>query len=757
MTQNKIFDSNEVKMNWVGDWAKMRADIDGDGTAVYDFNQDGRFSFSDMNRRANVLANMMLNDFKLSVGDTICVLCKNRIEFIDLFFACGKIGIVLAPVSFHADREVVLQQIEDIKPAIFFYEGIFTQFTEELNLGLTEENQVCIDSFSQLYAKARLSQEYAAEISTPLALNDIAMLIATGGASGTPKICKISYRQIIWNIFEVISYGYWAENNKELVLFPLYHLGGWNSFLTAFIYGRETVLISEFYSKSVCQVVEQENITHFGGVNIMLDFIQKDEMFEQTRFEKMNGITLAGAPCDIKLIESFFDRGIAVAQAYGLTEAGPSNFSNSGFGGTLEDLKQKANSVGYPMLYCDYKISGSAQNPEVKVGDKGVMTLRSFHNYSGYLGDETLTKMAINKDGWVNTSDIASRNLDNTVRIHGRLDSTAEIFTDGGLPVNYDSIKMDWVGNTIGKRAIIAPNEESLLEVETNERATLFALNTKANMVARYLSENEGVILNKSIAIQASVEKQFIVFLATAKIGIALEIIKEDASEIKSSHIITDKNNVNYSNDVKVISYEHLIENQDSTTTDFAKPKAINSVALIVDDTEVTFRDLYWSSFRLFTFANISPLDSFVIFTDNLSISGWSFAHALINSGVNVSIINQSRLEAGKLLDIDSDYIFIDDSIDKGIAQALISERKYKQIFTNNANLQLNDISNPVCQVVSGNGTGIAGFITNNYVSNAQVSFPYTDYESKNDKGIISISSTNIESYNQTPIIVNLD
>ncbi len=705
------------KFNWVGDWAKMRADINGDDIAVYDFNQGKRFTFADVNRRANLLANILINDFDIQVGDTICILSKNRIEHIDLFFACGKAGIILSPISFHADKSIVIEQVKKVKPKLFFYEGIFTQFTEDLELDLPKEKHICIDTFSQLYANARFDTKYQSEINTPLALNDTAMLIPTSGSTGTPKICKISHRQIIWNIFEVISFGYWAENNKELVLFPLYLIGGINSFLSAFIYGRESVLVSEFYSTYACQAIQQENISHFGGVNVMLDFMKRDELFNSTPFEKLNGITIAGTPGNKEIMDIFLSKGIPVAQAYGLTEAGPSNFSNPGFGGSLDDLKNNADSIGYPMLYCDYKICGPQQNPEVKDGEKGTLALRSLHNFNGYLENDELTNKTISSDGWINSSDIASKSADNAVKIHGRLDSIFEIFSNGGTPENYDSLKMDWVGNTLSKRAAIAPNETSLFDHNTQKQLTLSELDSITNTIANNL-----LAYNRDkFAINSTPTNQLLVFLAAAKVGKVIEIVPTNNSH-GCDYIIVDDLDTDSGN-AETISIESLISG--SSIAPVSTAKAMNETALIIESKEITYNDLYWDAFRLYTFANLSALKSFTIIADSFSSTAASLAFALINMGVDLAIIGSDNTEENASLINNSDYLYIDSTVDENSGKSLASSSNAELLFTNCT--ETNIPNKNMNKVLNNDGFGIAGFSIEKNGKHISKSFPYIE------------------------------
>src|SRR6476660_6274113 len=73
-------------------------------------------TFGDIDARASRMANELLAR-GLKAGDRLCVHLANRLEFIDLFLACARIGVILVPMNV-LDKERALGHIvSDAEPA----------------------------------------------------------------------------------------------------------------------------------------------------------------------------------------------------------------------------------------------------------------------------------------------------------------------------------------------------------------------------------------------------------------------------------------------------------------------------------------------------------------------------------------------------------------------------------------------------------------------------------------------------------------
>jgi len=107
---------------------------------------------------------------------------------------------------------------------------------------------------------------------------------------------------------------------------------------------------------------------------------------------KLEAIIVGGAFSEPQTLQFFYDLGIPVVNAYGLTEGGT--------GVTVNDLKPfRADTVGKPLPGIEVRISNPDVDGigEVAVSGKTVM--------AGYLNDAEMTAETI-VDGWLMTGDM---------------------------------------------------------------------------------------------------------------------------------------------------------------------------------------------------------------------------------------------------------------------------------------------------------------------------------------------------------------
>lgn len=420
---------DDVPMNWIGDWAGRRAALTPRRVALYDVATDTRYTYAELNERANRVGAYLLDTLGLKKGDRICFIARNRIEPIDLYLACGKTGIVLAPLSYRLTKRELDDLLGRIQPRALFYEDVFAELAESLSLPESVTTSLKFEDGECAYTEQVLACE-PREVNTALALSDPYLYIHTGGTTATPKVCVIPHRQMVWNSVDIIvTAGGAMGQTRELLTFPFFHIGGWNTFTPIFHSGGYTVLLRQFDPGLVLELIEREQVTHFGGVEAMLQFMIRHPKFNSTRLDSLDGVTTAGAPCAPPAMRPFWERGIPVTQSYGLTEAGPSDFTYAAIDHSLDEIWKHNDSIGMPFFHTDHQIVDPETREPVARGEIGVLCMRSLHNFQEYLGQPERTEQAFMEGGWVYSGDLAVENDEGYVYIVGRADN---MFISGG-------------------------------------------------------------------------------------------------------------------------------------------------------------------------------------------------------------------------------------------------------------------------------------------------------------------------------------
>jgi len=429
----------QLPMDWVGDWAGCRRRQTPDRLAVVDASSGSRWTYAELDERANRVANWLTDVAGLQAGDAVCFIARNRIEPIDLYLACGKTGIILAPLSPRLAAPELSDLLARIQPRVLFYESALSELAEGLTIPSSVADKMAWPDTCDGRYEAEVLASSGVAANRALAMSDPFLYIHTGGTTATPKVCVVPHRQMVWNSVElIVAAPEGMGQRRELLFFPLFHIGGWNTFTPIFHAGGCVVLLRQFDAGEALSVIAAERVNHFGAVEAMLTFMAEHEDFGDTDLSSLQAITTAGAPCSEGSMQPFWERGIAVTQSYGQTEAGPSNFLNGRLGSDLETLKSTHDSVGTSLFHCDYRIVDPETQQPVGTNGSGVLLLRSPHNFDGYLADPERTAKTIDADGWVWSGDLACEDEAGYVRIVGRADN---MFVSGGENVSPEEIE----------------------------------------------------------------------------------------------------------------------------------------------------------------------------------------------------------------------------------------------------------------------------------------------------------------------------
>ena len=428
---------DDLPMNWVGDWAGRRAALTPQRTALYDSFTHKSYTFQDMNDRADRVGTYLADVLGLRKGDVLALICRNRIEAIDLYLACGKLGIILAPLSQRLKKPELDDLLARLQPRALVHEHQFAELAASLSVPTSAQVVLDLDDGRNLFETVVLNTE-PRPVNIPLATNDRCLYVHTGGTTAVPKICIVSYRQMVWNSFDILATGLAGSYQKVLITFPFFHIGGWNTFTPLFHAGITSVLLREFNPGLILELIHEGCVENFGAVEAMLQFLIAHPKFGATDFSRLKAITTAAAPCSKAVMQAFLEKGVPISQTYGMTEAGPSNFAYIPRSDSLDELLANAASIGTSMFHCDAKIVDQASGGEVAPGEIGVLCLRSPHNFDGYLGDPARTEKVLDRDGWIYTGDLAVQDRDGLIFIQGRADN---MFISGGENISPEEIE----------------------------------------------------------------------------------------------------------------------------------------------------------------------------------------------------------------------------------------------------------------------------------------------------------------------------
>ncbi len=385
---------------YIGDWLARREMLSPNKVALVDsLNGNRAITYREWNRAANRTANWLYHKFGIRKGDRVAVLAMNCVEYLDIWFACGKLGAILQTLNWRLTPTELTGLIADGTPKVLIFGPDFSQHVQTIR-----EQGAPVKSQSALAVDFAARDQFsdAPPPDVELSWNDPWVVCYTGGTTGLPKGAVLSYRSIASNsVNTVMSWGL-SPDDVTILNSPLFHTGGLNVFTAPLVHiGGTSIVCRTFDVAQVFDLIREGRVTIFFGVPTMFVAMQQDARWEQADFSKLRLIISGGAPCPLPVFEKFWERGVDFKTGYGLTEAGPNTFWLP-----PEDVRRKPGAVGLPLFHVDVKIVDETGQP-CRPNVVGELLVRGPHVCSGYWNRPADSANAIDAAGWLRTGDLA--------------------------------------------------------------------------------------------------------------------------------------------------------------------------------------------------------------------------------------------------------------------------------------------------------------------------------------------------------------
>lgn len=401
----------------------FRMRISGNREAVFDASCNQRYTYRQLYERAGKLADFLVHDCGLHKGDVVAFCSSNAMAFVDAFFAGYQTGIIISTYNHKLQAQELVQMIRNERPKILFYEECISGKVAVIKA------ETEIQRYYTLYPDSGspedppydgiLERPYRGELEADLEPEDIQMYLHTGGTTGTPKTALISFRAMFYNcVCDVFTNALNAEDCAYVFL-PFSHTSAWNIItIPLLMCGGRIILGRRFDADRVLEIIARERPTVGMAVPICYKRMAEAPNFLDTDFSCFRWMSTGGGPAQLGIMQHYWDRGIRLANGYGMTEVGPHNLTFPLVGTGLNEIRRKWNSVGLPMYFNFVRIVDE-EGREVPPGTTGELCFSGPLVFSGYLNDEENTRLAF-QDGWVRTGDIARMDAEGYYYIMGR-------------------------------------------------------------------------------------------------------------------------------------------------------------------------------------------------------------------------------------------------------------------------------------------------------------------------------------------------
>jgi len=404
----------------IGHWVTKRAIAFPDRLFLREAEgEDRRYTNAAFNERVNKTAHALIH-LGVSPGDRVGAIMLNSSEFLEVLFACAKLGAVLVPMNFRLAVPELSYMIGDASPRVMIYSVDFIEKITEI-----KENGVRCDTWlvhgrdadgpDTLLSDAVSGRDESEPTpKTHVTETDPILIIYTSGTTGDPKGVMISHRNLTFMaIHNLLGYGVDASF-ISLVTAPLFHIGALAAAAIPVLYAGGSLVLKRFFNASeIIKLISAEKINYMFAVPVMYQMMSDAAEWQGADFSHVRYFIAGGAPMPVPLIRKYQEeKGVSFAQGYGLTETGRVSSL------PLSDSIRKAGSVGLEEFHTFTRIVDEHEQ-DVPPGGSGEILVRGPNVFSGYWNKPEETKAAFTGE-WFRTGDMGRRDEEGFLYILGR-------------------------------------------------------------------------------------------------------------------------------------------------------------------------------------------------------------------------------------------------------------------------------------------------------------------------------------------------
>ena len=417
--------------------------------------QDRKYTWRQVYDRCTRFASA-LTKIGIGQGDVVSIMAANTPELFEAHYSVPMTGGVINTINTRLDTRTVAYILEHSDCKVFIVDRQFQKVASEA-LSQVDREIVVIDIDDRHaglgdvpaigkheYENFLLTGDDDFEWLRPKDEWQAISLSYTSGTTGNPK--GVVYHHRGSYLMSMGSVSAWNMPNRLTYLYtvPMFHCNGWGYPWTLAMLHARVVFIRNIVVKDIFNLIDQYEVTHFGGAPIVLNMIANTPKEDQKVLKNKIYVMTAGAPPPSSILQKMESLGFEVMHVYGLTET-YGHVTHCAWNEKWNDLPEEQRSerksfqgVRYPHTEVVTVLNPETMQPVPSDGKTmGEIMIRGNTVMKGYYKNEESTQAAM-KEGWFHSGDLAVIHPNGYIQVKDR---SKDIIISGGE--NISSVEIE--------------------------------------------------------------------------------------------------------------------------------------------------------------------------------------------------------------------------------------------------------------------------------------------------------------------------
>jgi fatty-acyl-CoA synthase len=403
----------------VGNILKVAAARYANREAVFCSMTGRRFTFRQVNERANALANGLLS-LGLKKGDVCAFLSHNREEIIETYFALAKTGVVGIPLNYRMTPAEMVELMTFCEAESLIFEPSFAEQVATMRKDLPKiERYIMMDDMGEKlpdFAKSYeelIKKSSKSEPDVDVREEDLQYFNLTSGTTGLPKAYLLTqYNNAAAAGFMGFVHDV-TEKDVILTVFPVFGRVGF-AWSTLGLYTGARNVLHQFNPVQMLELIEKEKVTISNWVPTIASILLAMPEIDKFSYTSLRGLVFAASPFPPSLQQKVKEKICPnIYEFYGLQETGLLTQIRPA------DKERKPESVGTFHFGADVRVVDQ-NGKDVPAGEIGEIIGRGAAVTTGYFKNEEKSKEAF-RDGWFHTGDLGRFDEDSFLYLSGRM------------------------------------------------------------------------------------------------------------------------------------------------------------------------------------------------------------------------------------------------------------------------------------------------------------------------------------------------